>query len=119
MKASDHKPNHGEIWWVNFEPSTGHEYKDVRPALIVQAVELEASRVITVIPLTTKIGKGEICDVVIAKDKQNRLMKDSIAKIQFIQSFDRSRFDFCIGKISDESLRQIKESLRVHLALNN
>lgn len=117
MKASDHKFNHGEVWWVNFDPSTGHEYKDVRPALIVQAVELDVSRVITVIPLTTKVSRGEICDVAIVKDKQNRLMKDSLAKIQFVQSFDRSRFDFCIGKIHDEALRQIKESLRVHFGI--
>jgi len=26
----------GQIWLVNFDPSFGHEYKKVRPALIVQ-----------------------------------------------------------------------------------
>lgn len=117
MKASGHKPHHGEVWWVNFEPSTGHEYKEVRPAVVIQAVELDTSRVISVVPLTTKVGKGEVCDVVIPKDKHNRLMKDSLAKIQFVQSFDRARFDFCIGVVNDESLRQIKESLRVHFGL--
>lgn len=118
MKASDHKPAYGEIWLVNFSPSRGHEYQDARPALVVQAVLLDQSRVVTVVPLTTKIGKGDICDIVITKDKGNRLMDDSLARIQYIQSFDRLRFDFRIGQISDESLRQIKESLRVHLGLN-
>lgn len=119
MKALDHKPHHGEIWWVDFDPSTGHEYRDKRPALVVQAVELETSRLITVVPLTTQVEKGGLCDIVIQKDKDNHLMRNSLAKIQFIQSFDRSRFDFCIGNISVESLSQVKESLRVHLGLNN
>ena len=119
MKASDHKPKHGEIWWVDFEPSTGQEYKEKRPALVVQAVELESSRLITVIPLTTQIKKGGLCDIVIPRDKENRLMKDSIAKIQFVHSFDRSRFDFRLGRINNDVLRHVKESLRVHFGLNN
>ena len=26
----------GQIWLVNFEPSFGHEYQKIRPALIIQ-----------------------------------------------------------------------------------
>ncbi len=119
MRALDQKPKHGEIWLMNCEPSVGHEYRGIRPALVVQAVELDNSRLITVVPLSTKIDKGNLCDIVILKDTMNRLQSDSLAKIQHIQSRDRSRFDFYIGKVSDESLRQVKESLRVHLGLKN
>jgi len=104
---------------MNCEPSIGHEYRGIRPVLVVQAVELDKSQLITIVPLSKKIDKGDPCDIVILKDDKNRLRYDSLAKIQHIQSRDRSRFDFCIGKISDDSLRQIKESLRVHLGLND
>ncbi len=44
----------GQIWLVNFEPSFGHEYKKVRPALIVQSNRyINSSNLLTVIPISS------------------------------------------------------------------
>jgi len=44
----------GQIWLVNFDPSFGHEYKKVRPALIIQNNNyIESSDLLTVIPISS------------------------------------------------------------------
>lgn len=44
----------GEIWLVNFDPSFGHEYRKVRPALIIQSTALIKSfNLIAIIPITS------------------------------------------------------------------
>lgn len=65
-----------QLWLVNFDPSIGHEYRKVRPALIVQQDRYIASRtLLTVIPLSTQLDKVRELDVRIAKDAKNRLLK--------------------------------------------
>ena len=45
----------GQIWLVNFDPSSGHEYQKVRPALIVQNDEyIEQSNLIPGFCVKTK-----------------------------------------------------------------
>jgi mRNA interferase MazF len=119
----------GEIYMVQFEPSVGREYQGSRPALIVQAAELDTSPLITVVPLTSKVTKGYLSDVVIKKDEINQLWKDSIALPRFVTSFDRTRFLQpngsypgkgplrSIGSVAEDLMRQVDGSLRAHLGL--
>ncbi|MEW5767983.1 MAG: type II toxin-antitoxin system PemK/MazF family toxin [bacterium] len=78
----------GQIWLVNFDLSFGHEYKKVRPALIVQNDRyIESSNLLTVIPISSQTIKQTALDILIKKDSQNRLMTDSLLKIKQISSF--------------------------------
>jgi mRNA interferase MazF len=121
----------GEIYIVQFDPSVGREYRGYRPALVVQSVEIETSPVVTIVPLTSKVEKAYISDVLIPLSRRNGLAMNSVALVRFIMSYDRSRFmnpDFskstgsqprCVGVAEVDLMEQVEASLRVHLGLNN
>ncbi len=103
----------GQIWIVDFDPSVGHEYKKIRPALIIQQERyIFHGSLVTVIPLSSKIAKPAALDVVIKKAPNNRLMKDSLIKTQQMSSFDKSRFIKCIGTLTDSDMKRIDN--RIH-----
>lgn len=88
----------GQIWLVNFDPSFGQEYKKVRPALIIQNEKyIAASNLLTVIPISPQTAKPTELDILLKKDSQNRLMKQSLLKTKQISSFDKRRFIKLIG----------------------
>lgn len=67
----------GQIRLVNFDPSFRHEYKKVRPALIIQNDEyIASSDLLTVIPISSEITKQTELDILLRKDAKNRLMTD-------------------------------------------
>jgi len=106
----------GQIWLVNFDPSVGHEYKKVRPALIIQHDRyIPLSTLVTVIPLSSQTAKQAALDVLIKKDIQNRLMKDSLLKTYQISSFDKSRFIKHIGILSNPVMEQIDTQIQCFL----
>ncbi len=77
------KYQRGQIWIVNFDPSIGHEYKKVRPALIIQQERyILSASLLTVIPIYSQVVKLTELDVILEKDVQNRLMKNSLQNNQ-------------------------------------
>lgn len=108
----------GQIHLVDFDPSFGKEYKKLRPAVILQDVEVtKSSPCITVMPLTSKIEKMDKYDVFVQKEHKNRLKVDSIIKVQYIQSFDKRRFHGYIGEIDSPTARRVRGYLRKHFRL--
>lgn len=108
----------GDIYWVKFEPSFGHEYKKTRPAVVIQSDgDIEFSPYVTVVPITGKVEKWRSPDIFIPKDAKNKLFKDSIIRVQHISSFDRERLLGKIGSVNSPVLRQIRGYLRRHFKL--
>ena len=106
----------GQIWLVNFDPSFGHEYKKVRPALIIQQQKyITSSNLLTVIPISSKIANPTELDIILKKDTQNRLMKDSLIKTKQISSFDKRRFIKLIGTVNEQIMEKLDKN--VHLFL--
>lgn len=102
----------GQIWLVNFDPSFGHEYKKVRPALIIQNNSyIESSDLLTVIPISSQITKQTELDILLRKDTQNRLMTDSLLKTKQISSFDKRRFIKLVGFANEETMKKIKMTI--------
>jgi mRNA interferase MazF len=102
----------GQIWLVNFDPSFGHEYKKVRPALIIQNDKyIESGELLTVIPISSQISKQTELDILLIKDSQNRLMIDSLLKIKQISSFDKRRFIKLVGIVNEGIMTNVKESI--------
>ncbi len=98
----------GQLWLVNFDPSFGHEYKKIRPALIVQHDRyISTTTLLTVIPLSSQLTKRMVLDVLIPKDAQSRLMKDSLLKTSQISSFDKRRFIKYVGRLNDDVIQHI------------
>lgn len=106
----------GQIWLVNFDPSFGHEYKKVRPALIIQNDKyIESGNLLTVIPVSSQITKQTELDILLRKDYQNRLMIDSLLKTKQISSFDKRRFIKLIGTIDEEIMNKIENNVKLFL----
>jgi mRNA interferase MazF len=106
----------GQIWLVNFEPSFGHEYKKVRPALIIQSNKhIGSSNLLTIIPISSKVSKQSELDILLKKDSQNRLLHDSLIKIKQISSFDKRRFIKLIGNVSQYIMGKVENTLEVFL----
>jgi mRNA interferase MazF len=60
------KFHRGEIWLVNFDPSFGHEYQKIRPALVIQHEKyINAGSLLTVIPISSQVNGIEELDVFI------------------------------------------------------
>ncbi|TAN46704.1 MAG: type II toxin-antitoxin system PemK/MazF family toxin [Methylococcaceae bacterium] len=106
----------GQIWLVNFEPSFGHEYQKVRPALVVQCGKyIESGNLLTVIPISSQINNVAALDVLIPANLQNRLMKDSLIKVKHVSSFDKRRFIKLVGLVDEATSRRVDEHLHLFM----
>lgn len=109
----------GDIVWVDFDPSVGHEYQSKRPAIVIQSkIQLGISNLVTIIPLTSNLNNFMKGDILIKADAFNNLRSDSVAKVYCIVSFDYSRFYKIIGVVSVDVILKIKDYLKVHFDLN-
>ena len=110
--------HHGDIWLVDFDPSVGHEYQKVRPALIVESNDyLALGNLITVIPISSQLQKSTLLDVLIPKTAANRLVSDSLIKTRQISTFDKRRFIKYIGECQSSVLQATLINLSLYLGL--
>lgn len=102
---------HGHIYFVEFNPSSGHEFQKMRPAVILSSDELiKRSNLISCVPFTGNTGNivdGD--DILVKKSRQNNLFSSSILKTQHISTFDKRRVKRYIGKLEEESLNCLKQ----------
>ncbi len=106
----------GQIWLVNFEPSFGHEYQKIRPALIIQDDKyIDSCNLLTVIPISSQITNPSELDIMIKANSQNRLMKDSLLKTKHISSFDKKRFVKLIGVADKETIEKMEKHLQLFI----
>lgn len=108
----------GDVVWVEFDPSVGHEYQNKRPAIVVQSNEqLKKTNLVTIIPLTSQKDNRTSDDILVKANMGNNLMSNSLAKVYCLTSFDYVRFEKVIGKIDEEVSAKIKNYLRNHFDL--
>lgn len=109
---------YGNIYWVNFAPSVGHEFQGVRPAVVIQSdKQLAKTTLVSVMPLTSKANKARQYDILIAQNEANGLFRDSTIKVNSVESFDRSRFRKKIGTLGNSDLQKIKSYLVIHFGI--
>jgi mRNA interferase MazF len=107
------KPKRGEIWWVNFDPSTGSEIKKLRPAIIVSNDSankyLDRYQVIPLTSSITRVYPGE-CLIKVNK-KQGKAMSNQI------MSISKMRLGKKLGKVTREEALAIDSAIRVQLGI--
>lgn len=106
----------GNIWLVDFDPSAGKEYQKIRPALVLQSDKIN-SALMTIMPFSSNLKNKQNCDILVKKDKNNRLFSDSILKVSQISSFDKKRFIHFVGQVSEEIISDLKIYLKKHFDL--
>jgi len=108
----------GDLYLINFNPSVGHEYQGKRPAIVIQAnIQIRKSNLITVIPLTSNLENCLNDDIIVRKNRTNRLISDSVIKVYNIISFDYKRLINKIGVADEIILNQVKDYLKKHFGV--
>lgn len=102
---------HGHIFLVEFNPSSGHEFQKMRPAVIISSDELlQKSNLITCVPFTSNIQNSlGVEDLLVKKTELNRLFCDSVLKTSHISTFDKCRVVKYIGKLEEEVFDSLKK----------
>lgn len=105
----------GVLFLVDFDPSVGHEYKKIRPAIIIQSDKtIKKTVLVTVMPVTSQLSNRQEYDIEVKKSSKNGLFSDSLVKASCIHSFDRKRFLKKIGDASDELMIKITKYIQTH-----
>ena len=103
----------GEVWWVNFDPSTGGEISKKRPAVIVSnnAANQFLNRV-QVIPLTSSIGKLYPSEAYITiRRKKAKAMADQLTTVS------KKRLINQAGSVSKTELESLERAITIQLDL--
>lgn len=109
----------GMVVVVNLDPTVGHEIRKSRPCVVVQNDIGNANSHLTIVaaiegaehrsklyPVNVRVNKGE-----------GGLIKDSVVLCEQIRTVDESRFSQVLGKLSDKTMREVDQALRISLAL--
>ncbi len=108
----------GNIYWIRLDPIEGAEIGKTRPAVVISNdINNEFADTVTIIPITSKIGKLYPFEAFIPKGTAN-LSEDSKAKGNQIRTVDKKRIKDIIGTIPADILREIEMAVKIHLDLS-
>jgi mRNA interferase MazF len=103
----------GEIWWVNFDPSTGGEIQKQRPAVIVSNdLSNKYLNRVQVVPVTSRVEKLYPSEAyIMVAGKQGKAMADQLATVS------KQRFFNQIGQVTPVEMQEIERAIRTQLEL--
>lgn len=105
----------GDICWVKLDPIEGSEIGKIRPAVVISNdINNELADTVTIVPITSSVGKVYPFEVLIRKGIAN-LAEDSKAKANQIRTVDKSRLKNLIGTVTLPILEEIEKAVKVHL----
>ncbi len=109
----------GEIWWAELpEPvGAGPGYK--RPLVIIQSNDFNKSKINTIIAaaITTNIRLAPAPGNVLISSKKSKLPKESVINVSQIITIDRSFLTEKIHTLSNKTMAQVDEGVRLVLKL--
>ncbi len=107
----------GDIYWVTLDPIQGFEIGKTRPAVVISNdINNELADTITVLPVTSSVGKVYPFEVFLKKEIGN-ISSDSKVKTNQIRTVDKKRLKKRIGKLPEAILNDIEKALKIHLEL--
>jgi mRNA interferase MazF len=107
----------GEIWLVDFGEPVGHEQGYQRPAVVVSANRMNASRAGLVIVVPTTTSRRDLPSHVEIDGDDAGLRETSYAKVEDLKSVSVDRLVHRLGRASAEQVAGIERVLLLLLAL--
>jgi mRNA interferase MazF len=106
----------GEVWLVALDPTTGHEIKKTRPAIVVtNDVYNRYNWVVLVVPLSSY--ETADYDQVLIHPPEGGLKNPSVTLPDQLRAVDRQRLIRRMGAVSEQTMSLIDQSLRIVLDL--
>ena len=114
-----HRPRRGEIWIVELDPTRGHEIQKTRYCLVIQSDILNKKLPTFIIaPITSKVRTEWFPIGIVLKKGDGELPKESQIMLNQIKAADVTRFKRKVGKLNENTMVQINESLAFVLGLD-
>ena len=105
--------NRGDVYWVNLEPTKGHEINKQRPCVIVSATPINlVRRTVVIVPLSTSAKARPPLVISV-----NCLDQSVTAICDQIRTVDKSRLVRAAGQLSITDLTALDDGLRQVLVL--
>jgi len=109
----------GQIWICDLNPGYGLEIHKKRPVLIIAADEVNRNLHTTiVIPISSQVSSVGIEKIFLPKNSAG-LDKNSVVLPVLVRTVDKERLVKRVGKISEEKLGEVEESLKLVLGLTS
>ena len=112
--ATAMRPQRGQVYWVQLDPTRGSEISKTRPCVVLSASEINQHRnTVVVIPLTNTPTPAT-APLLIATPSAGQTSK---ARIEHLRAVDKTRLQNAIGKLSAADMQSIEDAVRIVLRL--
>ena len=111
-------PRRGELYWLNFDPSTGAEMKALHPCVVIQNdVGNKHSNLTIVAAITSNLRVARLPVVVAVPAGTGGLSRESVVHCGHIYTIDKTRLGDLIGQMPPELMANIDLALTQSLGL--
>lgn len=106
-------PLRGEVWYVDLNPTRGHEQQGSRPALVVSTDRFNKgpAELVVVVPITGT-ERGVPLHVPI-EPPEGGVKKRSFAKCEDVRSVSKERLTKRWGQVSRSTMATVEDRLRI------
>ncbi len=111
-------PRRGEVYWLNFDPATGHEMSGRHPCVVVQNdVGNQHSALTIVVAVTSNLRAASLPIGVLLEAGDAGLVKESVVHCGHVYSVDGARLGQCVGELTSEKMAEVDKALARSLGL--
>lgn len=112
------RPQRGEVYLVNFDPTLGAEIQKTRPALIVQNNVANRHSAITIVAaITSQFDQPLYPTEVLISPPEGGLRTDSVALLNQIRSIDKQRLVRRLGTLKPETMERVDHANLISMGL--
>lgn len=110
-------PSRGEIWFVDLNPTRGHEQSGKRPCLIVSVDPLNhgPAELVVVLPITPT--NRRIPSHVCVTPPEGGLTNESYIKCEDVRSISKQRLINRFGNVTSRTMGIVEDRVRILLGL--